>query len=276
MTVAREAPVLVPPGQRGGSSSLGPSHGAALIVTATPSGTGLGLRLNARDHGINVGYRDDDFEVEGAEEAGSRVAIARSAHSDGGKWIAKGIGRVHHNGGVFNERCLSTGDTIRVENTFFRFLCGADIEGQYYETIYHLTIVDFATELHNKRYLLEVLDKELRRAIDTASVVVVATLHFERDADSTPASHDVLGPVARALRRHLPQEQVVARSGNLEIVVVSPDSSAQDVEAALQASLRPIRGQTAPMRLGLAASQAGIDASTLLARSKANARPWSG
>ncbi len=268
--------MLVPPGQRGGSSSRGRSHGAALIVTATPSGKGLGQRLDARDHGIEVGYRDDDFEVEGAEEAGSRVAITRSVDSDGGEWIAKGTGRVLHNGAVFNERCLSTGDAIRVEDTFFRFLCGADIEGQYHETIYHLTIVDFATELHNTRYLLEALDKELRRAIDAASVVVVATIQFERDANSTPASHDLLGNVARALRRHLSQDQVVARSGDLEIVVVSPDCSAQDVEAALQASVRPLSGQTAPMRLGLAASQAGIDASTLLARSKANARPWSG
>jgi two-component system cell cycle response regulator len=268
--------VLVPPAQRGGSSSLGRSHGAALILTATPSGTGLGLRLDARNHGIRVGYGDDDFGVEGAEEAGSRVAIARSAESDGGEWVARGIGRVHHNGAAFNECCLSTGDAIRVENTFFRFLCGADIEGQYCETVYHLTIVDFATELHNTRYLLEALDKELRRAIDTASVVVVATIQFERDANSTLASHDVLGNVASVLRRHLSQEQVIARSGDLEIAVVSPDSSAQDVEVALQASVRPLSGRTAPMHLGLAASHAGIDASTLLARSRANARPWSG
>jgi two-component system, cell cycle response regulator len=277
----KEAPALVPPDQGGGTSSrsTGGSRGAALIVTATPSGAGLGLRLDASDHGIAVGYCEDDFEVEGAEQSGSRVEIVRcsdSGESDSGEWVARGSGRVQHNGAVFGERTVSAGDAIRVENTFFRFLRGADIDGQYYETIYHLTIVDFATEIHNTRYLLEALDKELSRASNTGSVVVAATIRFEREAASAAASHDVLGDVAGALRRHLSREQVVARSGDLEITVVSPNSSPEAVERALRAALQPLGKRTARMRLGVAASQTRIDSSRLLARSRSNARPWPG
>jgi GGDEF domain-containing protein len=168
----------------------------------------------------------------------------------------------------------AAGDAIRVENTFFRFLCGRDVDSQYHETIYHLTIVDFATELHNARYFLEALNKELERASHTRSVLVVATIQFERDAASGAASHDVLRGVASALRRHLSREQVVARSGDLEITVVSPDGSPEAVDSALRAAVHPLGSQTAHMRLGVASSQTGIDSSSLLAQSRANARPW--
>jgi two-component system, cell cycle response regulator len=272
----REAPELVPPDQRGGtaSASRGRSPGAALIVTATPSGRGLGTRFDASDDRIIVGYREDDIEVAGAQGSRSRVEILRSSDADA--WVATGLGCVQHNGAVFGERSLSTGDAIRVENTFFRFICGADLNRQYHETIYHLTIIDFATEIHNKRYLLEALDKELRRASSTGSVVIVATIEFERDAASDVASHDVLGNVARALRRDLSREQVVARSGDLEITVVSPNTSLEAAETALRASVSPLSNRTAPMRLGVAAWQTGIDPSSLLAQSRSNARPWSG
>jgi PleD family two-component response regulator len=235
------------------------------------------LRLNASDQGIRVGYREDDFEVEGAELSGSRVEILRCADSSevaDGEWVAKGFGRVQHNAAPFRERSLSAGDAIRVENTFFRFLCGRDVDSQYHETIYHLTIVDFATEIHNARYLLEALNKELERASHTRSVLVVATIQFERDAASGAASHDVLRGVASAVRRHLSREQVVARSGDLEITVVSPDGSPEAVDSALRAAVHPLGSQTAHMRLGVASSQTGIDSSSLLAQSRANARPW--
>jgi GGDEF domain-containing protein len=260
------------------AGSAGASRGAALVVTVAAGCARLGLRLHVSDSGISVGSAEDDLEVEGAEQSGSRVQIIRRANlgdSDANEWVAKGFGRVQHNGTAFSERSLSTSDAIRVENTFFRFLCGADLDTQYYETIYHLTIVDFATGIHNTRYLMEALENELERARNTGSVVVVATILLEQ-TEILAASHDILENVTRSLRRHVSQEQIVARSGDLEITIVSPDSSPEPVEAALRASLRSLSSGTPRMRIGVAASEAGTEPAALLAQARSNAQPWSG
>ena len=59
---------------------------------------------------------------------------------------------------------LKDGDYLRVGNCIYRFLMGGNVETEYHEEIYRLTIIDALTDIHNKRYLLEFLDRELARS----------------------------------------------------------------------------------------------------------------
>src|SRR5204863_2834824 len=59
---------------------------------------------------------------------------------------------------------LRDGDYLRVGNCIYRFLAGGNVEAEYHEEIYRLTIIDALTDIHNKRYLLEFLDRELDRS----------------------------------------------------------------------------------------------------------------
>src|SRR5947208_12516043 len=59
---------------------------------------------------------------------------------------------------------LKDGDYLRVGNWIFRYLTGGNVEAEYHEEIYRLTIIDALTGIHNKRYLLEFLDRELSRS----------------------------------------------------------------------------------------------------------------
>ena len=59
---------------------------------------------------------------------------------------------------------LKDGDYLRVGNCIYRFLAGGNVEAEYHEEIYRLTIIDALTDIHNKRYLLEFLDRELARS----------------------------------------------------------------------------------------------------------------
>ena len=43
-------------------------------------------------------------------------------------------------------------------------MAGGNVEAEYHEEIYRLTIIDALTETHNKRYLMEFLDRELARS----------------------------------------------------------------------------------------------------------------
>src|SRR5262245_42143963 len=83
-------------------------------------------------------------------------------------WYAMDDGST--NGTYVNERQIPEGvrlqnnDRIQVGPTIFKYLTGADAEAKYYEEIYRMTIVDGLTQIHNKRYLFEALERELIRA----------------------------------------------------------------------------------------------------------------
>jgi len=56
---------------------------------------------------------------------------------------------------VDGERLLRAGDFVRLGSAVFKFLAAdqsGEIEAQYHETIYRLTITDGLTQLYNKRY----------------------------------------------------------------------------------------------------------------------------
>ena len=64
---------------------------------------------------------------------------------------------------VLQAQPLRSGDLVKVGGSIFKFLDGGNIETQYHETIYTLTIVDGLTGINNKRYFLEYLEREMGR-----------------------------------------------------------------------------------------------------------------
>src|SRR5258708_12918890 len=62
---------------------------------------------------------------------------------------------------VLEELPLRSGDHLKVGGSIFKFLSGGDIESLYHEEIYRLTIVDGLTQINNKRFLLEFLEREI-------------------------------------------------------------------------------------------------------------------
>src|SRR5207244_8344348 len=59
---------------------------------------------------------------------------------------------------------LNDGDCLRVGNCIYHSLAGGNVESEYHEEIYRLTIIDGLTQIHNQRYLLDFLDRELARS----------------------------------------------------------------------------------------------------------------
>jgi hypothetical protein len=82
---------------------------------------------------------------------------------------------------------LADGSHVRVGNCIFKFLTGGNIEVDYHEEIYRLTIIDALTEIHNRRYLIDFLDRELARSIRherPLSVIMFDIDHFKKVNDS--------------------------------------------------------------------------------------------
>ncbi|MBW3671685.1 MAG: FHA domain-containing protein, partial [Acidobacteria bacterium] len=56
------------------------------------------------------------------------------------------------------------GDLIKLGGAVFKFIEGGNTEALYYEEIYRLTIIDGLTQIPNKRYLIDFLEREMARA----------------------------------------------------------------------------------------------------------------
>src|SRR4029077_1790367 len=87
---------------------------------------------------------------------------------------------------------LVSGDTIRVGKTILKFLRGNDIEKQYHETVYSMMVNDGLTGVPNKRYLLEVMARELIRSQRHNRPLAIAVL----DIDHFKSINDKFGHLA--------------------------------------------------------------------------------
>ena len=59
------------------------------------------------------------------------------------------------------ETVLQAGDHIRMGNQIFKFLSADNVEAQYHEAVFQMMTTDGLTGAYNKRYLIDVLAREL-------------------------------------------------------------------------------------------------------------------
>ena len=112
----------------------------------------------------------------------------------------------------------------------FKFLAAGDlgsIEAQYHEEIYRLAIYDGLTQVHNKRFLLEFLERELARCVrhgQTASLVLFDIDHFKKlnDEHGHLAGDAVLRDLAAVIKTHVRKDECFARYGGEEFALVLP------------------------------------------------------
>jgi diguanylate cyclase (GGDEF)-like protein/PAS domain S-box-containing protein len=103
------------------------------------------------------------------------------------------------------------------------------------ESLREQATLDALTGLYNRRYLDEVLARELHAAMRRRSPLCVAMLdldHFKRfnDTYGHAAGDDVLRELGRVLRVNLRKSDISCRYGGEEFVLVFPDSSLADTE----------------------------------------------
>jgi diguanylate cyclase (GGDEF)-like protein len=135
---------------------------------------------------------------------------------------------------VLQETPLRSGDLIKVGGSIFKFLTGDNIELQYHETIYMLTIVDGLTGVNNKRYFLEYLEREMGRCHRYGrplSLMMFDIDHFKKinDVHGHLAGDYVLREMAQSIKRMVRKEQCFARYGGEEFALVIPEDGPEKV-----------------------------------------------
>jgi diguanylate cyclase (GGDEF)-like protein len=127
---------------------------------------------------------------------------------------------------------LKDGDYLRVGNCIYRFLAGSNVEAEYHEEIYRLTIIDALTGVHNKRFMLEFLDRELARSARHGRPLALIMI----DVDWFKAINDELGhlggdftlrELSECIKSGVRREDLCARYGGEEFALVLVESSHQ-------------------------------------------------
>lgn len=211
------------------SPALPVSTDPACLVLIYPSGTLLGRRYTLEREALTIGRHADCEIVVDLDSVSRRHARIQR---EGKAIVVHDLGST--NGTYVNQtqvtrRVLADGDQIKIGNAIFKFLSGGNVESSYHEAIYRMVIIDGLTEVHNKRYFIEFLERELARSArynHALSLVMYDFDHFKKinDFHGHLAGDYVLREISRRLLGRIRKEEVLARYGGEEFIILLPET----------------------------------------------------
>jgi diguanylate cyclase (GGDEF)-like protein len=204
----------------------------ACLVQIYPTNSNMGQRYPLSDSPVVLG-RGEDCDVRINDHSVSR-RHARIEPSPEGYYA---IDLQSTNGTFVNDvptdvATLKDGDYLRIGNCIYRFLGGGNVEAEYHEEIYRLTIIDALTGIHNKRFMMEFLDRELARSARHGrplSVLIFDIDHFKTVNDELGhlAGDQTLRDLTAVVRANVRREDLYARYGGEEFVLILVETTHQ-------------------------------------------------
>ena len=191
-------------------------------------GLELGKKFNLNRSQIIIG-RSSKADLQIDQEAVSRnhckitnaggTIVVRDMDSTNGTYV---------NDELVEEYTLRDGDFIKVGRCIFKFLSGNNIESSYHEEIYRLTTVDGLTQIFNRRYFVETLERELGRAQRYHRELSLIMFDIDRfkavnDGYGHLAGDYVLKQLASVVKTRIRREDVLARYGGEEFAIILPE-----------------------------------------------------
>jgi len=218
-------------------------------------GSDLGRKYNLEASALVVG-RSSKSDIQIDQESVSR-AHSRILNSGRGIRI-RDLGSTNGtyvNDELIDERTLADGDFIKIGRTIFKFLSGGNIERAYHEEIYRLTTVDGLTQIFNKRYFQECIEREIARALRyrrEVSLVMFDIDHFKQvnDQHGHPNGDVVLREVAQRLLGTLRAEDALGRWGGEEFIAVLTESPAASISLVAERMRKVIADKPFPLDSG--------------------------
>jgi diguanylate cyclase (GGDEF)-like protein len=204
----------------------------ACLIHIYPTGPSIGARYPLAENPTIVG-RGDKCQIIIEDESVSRRHACIQADQDGFT-----ITDLQSTNGTFvNEKRVSShrledGDYLHIGNCIYRFLASGNLEAEYHEELYRLAIVDALTGVHNKRYFLEFLSRELGYATRYHRYLSLAMIDLDRfksinDQMGHLAGDVALRDLAGCVKHTIRKGDLIARYGGEEFAVVMPETTSE-------------------------------------------------
>ena len=177
------------------------------------------------------------------ERLGDR-AVVRDLGSKNGTFV---------NEETVNEQLLNDGDLVHVGHTTYKFLTGDNVEQSYYEDMHLVAVQDQLTELPNRRYFNEVLERETartRRHRRTLVLLLADIDHFKviNDTHGHLCGDMILREFAGIVRRRVRSSEFFARFGGEEFAFILPEATIDGARVFAEAVRRLVEEH--PFRCG--------------------------
>ena len=205
--------------------------GDACLVNLHPPGPDIGKRVPLLNPQYVVG-RDSEAAFVVSRSSVSRQH-ARLYVDALGNWFVEDLNST--NGTFVNEvrikhQGLVDSDQVRFGDAIYKFLSGSNIESAYHEAIHNMAIQDGMTGIHNKRYFLEFLEREIAVSVRHShplTLVMFDVDHFKKVNDSHGhlAGDAVLKDLTARIKPRIRREDLFARYGGEEFACVLPSTA---------------------------------------------------
>lgn len=229
-----------------------PSQRSSCLVMIYPVGQWMGTKFNLSDQPMIIG-RGDECDIRISDTSVSR-RHARLEKIKGEYYV---LDMQSTNGTYVNDKSSQTGeplllkdgDYLRIGNCIFRYLTGGNVEADYHEEIYRLTIIDALTQIHNVRYFNEFLDREVLRT--SRHKRPLSLILF--DIDRFKSVNDQLGhlggdftlrEIAALIRKIVRREDLFARYGGEEFALVLVETPLKQAVEVAERILNLVRNHT--------------------------------
>jgi diguanylate cyclase (GGDEF)-like protein len=208
---------------------------------------------------------------------------------DAGAWWVEDLNST--NGTFVNEARIKTqqlndADQVRFGDAIYKFLAGSNIESAYHEAIHNMAIQDGMTGIHNKRYFLEFLEREIAvctRHGHPLTLVIFDVDHFKKINDSQGhlAGDAVLKDLANRIRPRIRREDLFARYGGEEFACVLPSTAlpggivfAEHLRSLIEERPTVFDNKAIPFTISLGVTtlhrESGVDPAALIKRADEN------
>jgi diguanylate cyclase (GGDEF)-like protein len=170
-----------------------------------------------------ISRRHAELQVQGAE------VRLRDLGSVNGSWVNEQRLRE-------NTVLLADGDMLRLGEVVLKFFQRESIDALLHDRIYRMATVDAGTEVFTRRYVMDTLAREIRRARrggGTLSVLGIDLDHFKsvNDRWGHNAGDQVLREAAATAHATLRSTDVLGRTGGEEFLAVLPDTGLTEARA---------------------------------------------
>lgn len=215
-----------------------PAPRSACVVVI--HGESLGKRIDIHDRPLLVGRAQDaDLLIEHKSVSRQHCRI----WGENGRYRIEDLGATNptrvNDARLERATTLKDGDRITVGESILKFISQDSIEASYHEEIYQLAIHDPLTELYNRRHFCALADKEIARATRHARPLALCLIDVDlfkqvNDRYGHVAGDGVLRQIGLALRDHARGDDVAARIGGEEFILLLPETAIADAEQSAQ------------------------------------------
>jgi diguanylate cyclase (GGDEF)-like protein len=224
--------------------AAGSAAGACIVVMY---GAELGKRveLTAAPFGIGRSSRNElPLDQESVSRNHARITFdgrdywLEDLNSTNGTFI---------NDSPVSQQRLSDGDQLRIGRCILKFMTGENIELEYHEEIYRLMTVDGLTQVYNRRYFNEALEREFNRSkrYERALALIAFDVDFFKrinDSHGHLAGDNVLRQLALAVKPRLRREDLFARTGGEEFAILLPEIGLEGARTTAEKVRRIVEG----------------------------------